>query len=319
MRFRSRAKGSGRRPRGGGNGESRPRDSNPFAEFDRSAPDPERRRAPPPEDESPEAVVALPKRDPVVRGEPRPGRAGSAPSPDAPSAPHQPGFERRASSRLAPSRRLFRLFAFSVLFVAVMPAIPVSLLRFVPPPVSSVMVERWLDARVDGRAFELRYDWVPRERIARSLRLAVVASEDQRFYQHGGFDWKELRNAVAAWRDGDSLRGASTISQQVAKNLFLWSGRSFLRKAFEAWFTVWIEWIWPKQRILEVYLNIAEMGEGVFGAEAAAQRYFKRPAANLALHEAALIAASLPSPLRSNPGRPSELLRKRQRWILRQI
>ncbi|MEZ4279089.1 MAG: monofunctional biosynthetic peptidoglycan transglycosylase [Myxococcota bacterium] len=212
-----------------------------------------------------------------------------------------------------------RIVVFALLFALFAPAVPVALLRFVPPLASAMMVQRWWDARAEGRAFDLQYDWVASEQIARSLRAAVVASEDQRFYQHGGFDLTELRNAFDDWRRGDSLRGASTISQQVAKNLFLWPGRSFLRKLIEAWFTLWIEWLWPKERILEVYLNIAELGDGVFGAEAASRRYFKRPAAKLVPHESALLAAMLPSPLRSNPKNPSEYLRKRQRWILRQL
>jgi len=199
------------------------------------------------------------------------------------------------------------------------PAVPVALLRFIPPLTSAMMIQRWWEARVEDRDFDLEYHWVPAEKIASSFRAAVVASEDQRFYEHAGFDWKELQNALDEWRDGGSLRGASTISQQVAKNLFLWPGRSFLRKIFEAWFTVWIEWLWPKERILEVYLNIAEFGDGTFGAEAAARRYFKHSAADLNAHEAALLAATLPSPLRSNPLNPSSYLRERQRWILRQM
>jgi monofunctional biosynthetic peptidoglycan transglycosylase len=217
------------------------------------------------------------------------------------------------------SHRLRRLVALTLVFFVFAPAIPVALLRFLPPLGSAMMAQRWWSARVEGRDFDLQYEWVPADEIARSLRAAVVASEDQRFYDHAGFDWKELRNAVDDWRDGDSLRGASTISQQVAKNLFLWPGRSFVRKGFEAWFTLWIEWLWPKERILEVYLNIVELGDGVFGAEAASRRYFKHPAAKLVPHESALLAAMLPSPLRSNPLNPSEYLRKRQRWILRQL
>lgn len=214
---------------------------------------------------------------------------------------------------------LRRLVAFSLLFGIFAPAIPVALLRFVPPLASTLMVQRWWEARAEARAFDLQYEWVSLDEIARSLRAAVVVSEDQRFHDHAGFDLKELRNALEDWRNGDSLRGASTISQQVAKNLFLWPGRSFLRKLIEAWFTLWIEWLWPKERILEVYLNVAELGDGVFGAEAASRRYFERPAAKLVPHESALLAAMLPSPLRSNPKNPSEYLRKRQRWILRQL
>lgn len=217
------------------------------------------------------------------------------------------------------SHRLRRLAVLALLALIFGPVLPVALLRFVPPLTSAMMLQRWWDARVEGRDFDLEYDWVPATKIAPSLRAAVVASEDQRFFEHAGFDWKELRNAVDDWRNGDSLRGASTITQQVAKNLFLWPGRSFARKALEAWLTVWIEWLWPKERILEVYLNIAEMGDGTFGAEAAARRYFKRPAVKLTAHESALIAAMLPSPLRSNPANPSPHLQRRQRWILRQI
>lgn len=182
-----------------------------------------------------------------------------------------------------------------------------------------MMVKRWVDARLAGRAFDFQYHWVPASQLPRSLGRAVVAAEDQRFYEHAGFDWKELRNAVDDWREGEGLRGASTLTQQVAKNLFLWPGRSFLRKVFEAWFTVWIEWLWPKERILEVYLNVAELGDGIFGAEAAARRHFRHPASKLTPHESALLAASLPSPLRSNPANPSAWLRERQRWILRQM
>jgi monofunctional biosynthetic peptidoglycan transglycosylase len=198
-------------------------------------------------------------------------------------------------------------------------ALPVAALRFVPPLGSALMLERWVEARAAGRSFRLRYDWVPTRRISPALRRAVVASEDQRFFEHRGFDWRSMQSAVGAWWDGERLRGASTISQQVAKNLFLWPGRSFLRKGLEAWLTLWIEVLWPKQRILEVYLNVVELGDGVFGAEAAARRYFGRSAAGLAAHEAALLAAMLPSPRRASVANPSRALRERQLWILRQI
>jgi monofunctional biosynthetic peptidoglycan transglycosylase len=198
-------------------------------------------------------------------------------------------------------------------------ALPVAALRFVPPLGSALMLERWVEARAAGRSFRLRYDWVPTRRIAPALRRAVVASEDQTFFEHRGFDWRSMQSAVGAWWDGERLRGASTISQQVAKNLFLWPGRSFLRKGLEAWLTLWIEVLWPKQRILEVYLNVVELGDGVFGAEAAARRYFGRSAAGLAAHEAALLAAMLPSPRRASVANPSRALRERQLWILRQI
>lgn len=215
--------------------------------------------------------------------------------------------------------RLRRVTALALAALLLGPIVPVVMLRFVPPLGSALMLQRWVEAHAAGRSFRLRYDWVPARQIAPSLRAAVVASEDQRFFEHGGFDWKAMRSALGEWRDGEKLRGASTISQQVAKNLFLWPGRSFLRKGLEAWLTLWIEWLWPKQRILEVYLNVAELGDGVFGAEAAARRYFGTSAARLSAHESALLAAMLPSPRRSNPANPSRFLRERQRWILQQI
>lgn len=288
MKAGSRAKGIGRGRRGRESGSDA---ENPFAPFEESPAS------------LPRATSAPLDTGPNVQGNRKP----IATPPPGPGA------------RPSPRQRLRRAVALAVLFFLVMPAMPVLLLRVVPPPASTMMVKRWVDARSAGRDFDLQYDWVSSKKIARSLRAAVVASEDQRFYDHGGFDWKELGNAVDEWRGGGSLRGASTISQQVAKNLFLWPGRSFLRKVFEAWFTLWIEWLWPKERILEVYLNIAEMGDGVFGAEAASRRYFKHPAATLVPHESALLAAMLPSPLRSNPANPSGYLRARQRWILRQM
>ncbi len=187
------------------------------------------------------------------------------------------------------------------------------LFRWVPPPLSSVMLQQ----RLAGDA--VHYRWVPWEQIAPELALAVVAAEDQRFPEHHGFDLDAIRDAAAEYRSGDRLRGASTISQQVAKNLFLWQGRSYLRKAAEVWFTVLLETLWPKQRILEIYLNIAEMGPGLYGVGAASERYFGRPPANIRPSQAALLAAVLPSPTRYDLNRPSEHLRERQAWILEQM
>jgi monofunctional biosynthetic peptidoglycan transglycosylase len=225
----------------------------------------------------------------------------------------------RRSRRRGGRRRLLRTGAFALAIVLLAPALPIALLRFAPPPGSALMVQRWAEARAAGRSFRLRYDWVPAREIAPSLHAAVIASEDQRFFEHAGFDWRAMESAVGEWRRGDGLRGASTISQQVAKNLFLWPGRSFVRKALEAWLTLYLEVLWPKERILEVYLNVAELGDGVFGVEAAARHHFGRRAAQLGPDQAALLAAMLPSPRRSNPARPSRYLLERQHWILRQI
>ena len=147
----------------------------------------------------------------------------------------------------------------------------------------------------------------------------MIAAEDQNFPTHRGFDVESIQKAIDAAERGRRLRGASTISQQVAKNLFLWSGRSFVRKGLEAYFTVLIELTWPKRRILEVYLNVAELGDGVFGVEAASQRFFKKPAAKLGPSEAALLAAVLPNPIRFRANRPSAYVEERRAWILQQM
>lgn len=212
--------------------------------------------------------------------------------------------------------KLASLLAKVLLGFAVLSTLLVLLLRWVPLPASGVMMEKALSAPDD---FKLHYQWVPDERISPHMALAVVAAEDQRFYDHFGFDFGAMADALSDYREGDRLRGASTISQQTAKNVFLWSGRSFVRKGLEAYFTVLIELLWPKARILEAYLNIAEFGRGVFGVESAARLYFGKPAAALAPSEAALLAAVLPNPLRLRVDRPSAYVLERRRWILGQM
>lgn len=165
----------------------------------------------------------------------------------------------------------------------------------------------------------LRYDWVAYRDISPYAALAVIAGEDQRFPDHHGFDFIEIQDALDDLDEGKPLRGASTLSQQVAKNLFLWSGRSFVRKGLEVWFTVLLELLWSKERILEVYLNIAEFGENTFGVGAASQHFFDKAAAGLTMGEAARLAAVLPNPVRYRVDRPSAYVLKRQRWIERQM
>jgi monofunctional biosynthetic peptidoglycan transglycosylase len=186
-------------------------------------------------------------------------------------------------------------------------------LRFVDPPVTAVMLLE------PGPVDAIDYRWVSGDRISVSAARAVIAAEDQKFLTHRGLDFDAIDDAVEAWQDGDELRGASTITQQVAKNLFLWNGRSFLRKGLEAWFAVLIDALVPKQRILEIYLNIAEFGPEVFGVEAAAARFFGRPAVGLTESEAAILAAVLPSPKRMRANPPSDYVRMRQREILGQM
>jgi monofunctional biosynthetic peptidoglycan transglycosylase len=170
-----------------------------------------------------------------------------------------------------------------------------------------------------GERRAVEHEWVAWPDLSPNVALAVIASEDQRFFAHRGFDLDAIADAIGTFRSGGRLRGASTISQQVAKNLFLWPGRSLLRKGLEAYFTVLIELSWPKRRILEVYLNIAELGPGVYGVGAASHRFFAKHPRTLAAEEAALLAAVLPNPRRLNAQSPSRYVRQRQRWILRQM
>jgi len=208
-------------------------------------------------------------------------------------------------------RRWWRIGALAIVGCIVATALVVLALRFVPPPTTAFM----LAYRIQNGNRAPAQTWVPIAHVAPSLAIAVVAAEDQKFPTHHGFDVEAIEDA---WDDGDRPRGASTISQQVAKNLFLWSGRSWVRKGFEAWFTLWIELCWPKRRILEVYLNVAEFAPGVYGAEAAARHHFGKSAAALTRREAALLAAVLPNPRVMHASRPSAYVARRAAWIERQ-
>ncbi|WP_370620389.1 monofunctional biosynthetic peptidoglycan transglycosylase [Pantoea ananatis] len=192
------------------------------------------------------------------------------------------------------------------------------LFSFIPVPFSAVMAERQVGAWFRGDfGYVSHSDWVGADEISPWMKLAVIASEDQHFPDHWGFDVAAIRSVLD---DSDSrMRGASTLSQQTAKNLFLWDGRSWVRKGLEAGLTVGLETVWTKRRILTVYLNIAEFGKGTFGVEAASRRFFHKPASRLTLSEAALLAAVLPNPLRFRADAPSGYVRQRQQWILRQM
>jgi len=196
----------------------------------------------------------------------------------------------------------------------------VLVLRWVPPFASAFMVGRQVDAWLARDfAFRVDYRWRARERISPQLPIALVAAEDQMFPRHRGFDFKAIDKAIEHNRRGRRVRGASTISQQLAKNLFLWQGRSYLRKGLEAWYTVLLETLWPKSRILEVYANVVEFGDGVYGAEAAAQRYFHKPASRLSASESARLAAVLPSPRRYSAASPGPFVQRRAQWIQRNV
>ena len=186
--------------------------------------------------------------------------------------------------------------------------------RWLNPPVSMVMLERWLT----HDDYSIQQTWLSWDEMPKKAALAVITSEDQRFPLHQGFDVDAIMKALNEAEEGGRLRGASTISQQVAKNMFLWTGRSWLRKGLEVWFTSLIEVTWGKQRILEVYMNIAEWGPGVFGIEAASQHHFGKRASQLTDMQAALLASTLPSPLKYDPARPAQHLIDRARWNLAQ-
>jgi monofunctional biosynthetic peptidoglycan transglycosylase len=216
--------------------------------------------------------------------------------------------------------RLWRALAGLVLLFAVLSALAVALLRWIDPPYSAFMAQRRIEAWVTrDRDYVFRHTWVDLARISPNLPLAVVASEDQKFPEHWGFDVEAIEKAYQLNQHSHRVRGASTISQQVAKNLYLWSGRSYFRKGLEAYFTLLIEGFWPKRRILEVYLNIAEFGNGTYGAEAAAERFFHLPAARLSRSDAATLAAVLPNPEHYSAAAPSRYVLQRRDWILGQM
>jgi monofunctional biosynthetic peptidoglycan transglycosylase len=226
---------------------------------------------------------------------------------------------------MARRRRLVRWLAIVVVAAFVISALPVVLMRWVDPWYSAFMLDAALDARLAGKdGYRTHYHWVDLERISPHAALAVIAAEDQFFPFHAGFDLKSIREAIRhnekqATRKRPRIRGASTISQQVAKNLFLWSGRGYLRKGLEAYFTLLIELTWPKERILEVYLNIAQFGDGIYGVEAASQRFFGKSAAQLTTAEAATLAAVLPNPITFKVNAPSSYVIRRRDWILAQM
>lgn len=192
--------------------------------------------------------------------------------------------------------------------------------RWFPPPFTILMINKCIEQKMDGKEMTLKKDWVSLDEIA-NLPQAVVTSEDQKFAEHFGFDVEAIEKAQKynEKHKGKKMKGASTISQQTAKNVFLWPSRSWIRKGFEVYFTFLIEIFWSKERILEVYLNVIEMGPGIYGAEAASQYYFKKSASQLTKVEAASIAAILPNPVRWSASKPTPYIKKKRAWILRRM
>lgn len=214
-------------------------------------------------------------------------------------------------------KKIFRFILRTVLVLFLLSIVMTIVYRFVPVPVTPLMIQRYFEME-DGK---IDKDWIPLEEISDNLPLAVVTAEDQKFEEHYGFDLEAIEKAVKynEKHKGKKVKGASTISQQTAKNVFLWPGRSWVRKGLEVYFTFLIELFWSKERIMEVYLNVIEMGPGVYGAEAAARHYFNKPAAKLTKSEAASIAAILPNPNRWSASKPTPYIVKKRNWILRHM
>lgn len=226
----------------------------------------------------------------------------------------EPDRERKSQgNRKGRLRRVVRMAALATLGLIAVSILLVLPLRWIDPATTAFMIgdERSLD--------DLRFEWLPWDQIADSLALAVIASEDQRFFDHAGIDFESIQTSIEESRRGEGLRGASTITQQVAKNLYLWRGRSFVRKGIEAYLALLVDLLWPKRRILETYLNVAEFGPGIYGVAAASDEFFGKRASAISDAEAALLAAVLPNPVRLSAGDPSDYVRERQRWIIGQM
>ncbi len=219
---------------------------------------------------------------------------------------------------------IWRLIKKIIFWFLVLSVGSVLVFKWVPVPVTFLMLKRCTEQKAEGQPMKLKKDWVPLEEISPYLQLAVVCAEDQNYLKHNGFSYTAIEKAMdynetMEKKGSEKRRGASTISQQTAKNVFLWPSRSFIRKGFEVYFTFLIELLWSKERIMEVYLNVIEFGDGVYGAEAAAQLYLNKSAKNLTPGDAALMAIVLPSPRKFSIAKPSSYIQGRQRWCLQQM
>lgn len=208
-------------------------------------------------------------------------------------------------------RIMLWFFAISIFWVL--------LYKFVNPPITFLMIERGFERLADGKNWKLKKDWKDFDDISLNLKRATLAGEDAAFMKHYGFDFGSMVKAFEKNQQGKKIRGGSTITQQTAKNVFLWPGRSYIRKGFEAYFTILMELFWSKQRILEVYLNVIEMGDGIYGAEEACMTYYGKSCSSLTKGQAALLVAVLPNPLRWSPAKPTAYIYHRQALILRNM
>ncbi len=215
--------------------------------------------------------------------------------------------------------RIGRIIWKTSLWFLIISIASVIVFRWVPIPVTPLMVIRCVEQKMDGKEMKLEKDWEPLEKLSPHLQLAVVCTEDQNYLKHNGFDFGAIEKAMKHNKTNKRKRGASTISQQVAKNVFLWPSRSWVRKGFEVYFTFLIELFWSKERIMEVYLNVVEMGDGVYGAEAASKSFFKKSAKDISKRQAATLAFVLPNPREFSAKKPSAYLNKRIDWTLQQM
>lgn len=216
-------------------------------------------------------------------------------------------------------KKLWRFFYKAVIMFFIVSIVSTILFRWVPIPVTPLMLKRVAQQAINGKELRLWKDWQPLDSISPNLQLAVVVCEDQEYLNHYGFNLEAMKKAFNSNKKGRKMRGGSTISQQTAKNVFLWDGRNYFRKGLEVYFTLLIETFWSKERILEVYLNVAEMGEGIYGAQAASYYYFHKNAIDLKKSEAATLAVILPSPRRYNALKPGPYITRQRAWALNQM
>ena len=230
--------------------------------------------------------------------------------------------KKSSSKKISFWQRLVRIFKwilkFAIIFF-VSTVLIVFAMRWINPVTSSIMIQRQISTLFHGEFELIKYHWVDYDDVSKFMPIAIVAAEDQNFPNHFGFDFKQIKKALNENKRGRRVRGASTITQQVAKNLFLWEGKSFVRKGIEAYFTLLIELLWDKQRILEVHMNVAEMGNNIFGVGTASLAYYRKSPAKLTKSQAALLAAILPNPNKYSAVKPSGYLRGRQNWIIKQM
>lgn len=226
---------------------------------------------------------------------------------------------RKAVKRKGKSNSISRILFKALLWFFAITIVWVLALRFINPPLTWLMVQRGYEREADDKEWKIEKNWLSLDELSSNLKRAAIAGEDAGFLEHNGFDFDAMEKAYEKNQSGRKMRGGSTISQQTAKNVFLWPGRSYIRKGFEAYFTILIELLWGKERILEVYLNVIEMGDGVYGADAASRLYYGKSAESLTKRQAALLIAVLPNPLRWSPGKPTRYIYYKQGLILRNM